>query len=574
MPALTHNLFWGRGPGDHRLRVTHGAWPGDMDGSVFVVGPDKRRPGGHWFAEQGMLLKIGCAPDTEGRIPVSLRRIETPVSRLRRRLPFLFARRWLMELSPFGFTNFANTNVQPLRDRLFVGYDVGRPVEVDPESCRYLTAVGANDEWAQMLPAPFEPAVAVAAHPAPAPDEGALYFVNYSMLPLGDADSGAFVARWDLEGRVERWRVEGLEGFDSIHDVKATPEFLVISDLPFKVEPQTFRGAPRAQRNQAETRLWIVAKADLRETPPGGTVPAREIRLPFPTGHLVVDPESPPGEVVLWLQHIPLQDLTLTLDADQRSHAMGTMIDPNYEGLITLGVQPAAIGRYRIDVASGEVRERVLASDPERFWGGLLFAWNVSRDDTPERPRWLWYGGMGFDPALVPESWWRLYGDVPDAEALVPPRALPAEAKPGALACVDLESMKVAQLYAYADGAFPHPPTFVPKRAPKHPGDGYVVVVVHRDAPKEVQVFDAMRIEQGPIARATAPDFNPPLMLHSCWMPPRRGPRPSRYHVSVGRDLAGALRRMPAKLVAMARFGLRVLRGEVPPGVPGFPPRA
>jgi len=567
MATLTHNLFWGRGPGDHRLDVVEGAWPDDMDGAVFVVGPDKRRPAGHWFAEQGMLLKLGCAPGPDGRIPVSLRRIDTPVSKLRDRLPFLFMRRWLMEISPFGFTNFANTNVQPLRERLFVGYDVGRPVEVDPETLAYVTAVGANDEWAQMLPAPLEPGIAVAAHPAPAPDEGALYFVNYTMVPLGDADSGAFLARWDLEGKVERWRVENLAGFDSIHDVKATREFLVISDLPFQVEPQTFRGEPRKKRNQAETRLWIVAKADLRATPPGGSVRAREIRLPFPTGHIVVDPGSPPGEVVLWLQHIPLQDLTLTVDGTQRTHATGAVFDPNYEGLIALAVQPAAIGRYRIDVARGEVRERALARD-DRFWGGVLFTQHVGRDDTPERPQWLWYGGMGFDPALVPESWWRLYGDVPDVEALVPPRELPATPKPGALACVDLEAMKVSQLYTYADGAFPHPPTFVPRRAPKHPGDGYVIAVVHRDAPKEVHVFDAMRIEQGPIARATAADFNPPLMLHSCWMPPRHGPRASRYRVPVTRDLWGGTRRIPSKLVAMVRFGARTARGERPPGVP------
>ena len=48
VPTLTTNLFWGQGERDHRLAVVEGHWPEDVEGSVFIVGPDKRRPGGHW----------------------------------------------------------------------------------------------------------------------------------------------------------------------------------------------------------------------------------------------------------------------------------------------------------------------------------------------------------------------------------------------------------------------------------------------------------------------------------------------------------------------------------------------
>jgi carotenoid cleavage dioxygenase-like enzyme len=72
-----------------------------------------------------------------------------------------------MELSPFGITNLANTNVQVLDDRLFVGYDVGRQLEVDPDTLDYITPVGRTDEWLQALPGLLEPLIPVAAHPAP-----------------------------------------------------------------------------------------------------------------------------------------------------------------------------------------------------------------------------------------------------------------------------------------------------------------------------------------------------------------------------------------------------------------------
>ncbi|CAN5633339.1 hypothetical protein BH24ACT4_BH24ACT4_14220 [soil metagenome] len=136
------------------------------------------------------------------------------------------------------------------------------------------------------------------------------------------------------------------------------------------------------------------------------------------------------------------------------------------------------------------------------------------------------------------------------------PADLPARPVQGALARYDLDAGKVAEVWSYQDGAFPSPPTFVPRHGATDPDDGYVVVVVHQDGPKEVQVFDAGHIEAGPLARAISPCFNPRLLLHSCWSPPRVGPQPSTYRVPLGRDVAGAPRGMPgvmARFVRMAR---------------------
>jgi carotenoid cleavage dioxygenase-like enzyme len=152
MPTLTRNPFYGSGEGHFALDV-EGDWPADLDGYVFNVGPDREMPGGHWFAGQGLLMRIGCSPDASGRIGVDLRRIQTPIESIRRELPHLFRRRGVQETSSFGFTSFANTNVQSLGERLFIGYDVGRPIEVDPESLETLTPVGRNAEWLQAFAA-------------------------------------------------------------------------------------------------------------------------------------------------------------------------------------------------------------------------------------------------------------------------------------------------------------------------------------------------------------------------------------------------------------------------------------
>mgnify|MGYP001559198418 CR=1 FL=1 len=553
MAALTKNLFWGQGAGEHRLDVIEGHWPADVAGSVFVVGPDKRRPGGHWFAEHGLIEKIHLAPDADGRIRVQHRGVETPVARLRRRLPWLFRKVLFAEVSPFGVTNLANTNVQPLAGRLFVGYDAGRPVEIDPETLDFVTCVGANDEWLQAAPGLLEPLCAVAAHPAPDVDEQALYFVNYNQVSLPGTATETYVARWDLEGPVQRWRVEGMSPFDSIHDIKATEHHLVFTDLPFVIEPAALRGRARTVRNQDHTKLWIVAKADLRATPPGGSVTATEVRIAMSTGHLLVDHEEGDGRRRGILQQIPLSDLMMTMTRDSVAHRSGRSIDPNYEGLIAQAVQPSVVGRYLIDPVTGEVVEADLAVDPERLWGGILFASDTHRPAARRRQRQLWYAGMGFDPDLVPQEWWDLYGDATDG--VVPPSELPSEPVAGTLARIDLESMKVAEVFSYDDGAFPSPPTFVPRSGASDPDDGYVVVVVHRDGPKEVQVFDAHHIDAGPLARASAPTFNPGLLLHSCWMDDRAGPRPSSYRVPLRRDVAGAVRGIPGVLRSFVELG-------------------
>ncbi len=549
---LTTNLFRGGGETDHRLDVVEGHWPDDVDGAVHVVGPDTREPGSHWFAEHGLIERIAMAPDRRGRIAVRHRRIGTPLDRIRRRLPFLFRRVAFAEVSPFGVSNLANTNVQPIGGRLFVGYDAGRPVEVDPETLRFVTFVGANDEWLQGAPGVLEPLCAVAAHPAPDHDEGALYFVNYTQVAPPGAPKETWIARWPLDGPVRRWRVTGMSPFDSIHDIKATESHLVFTDLPFVVEPAIVRGTPRTQRVQDHTSLWIVAKDDLRRTPPGGSVAATEVRLPIPTGHVFADHEEVDGRLRVVLQHIPLGDLMVLMD----DH-------PEHRGMVALGTSPTVVGRYDVDPATGEVVASELATDLDRAWGGVLATTDVTSDRARRHQSQMWFANAGFDRDLVPEEWWRLYGDARVTLGQTQPDAgMPEAPVPGSLARIDLEAMKVAEVWTYADGAFPSPPTFVPRRGAEDPDDGYVVVVVHQDGDKEVQIFDAGHVEAGPLARATARGFQPSLLLHSCWMPDRDGPRPSTYRISVARDVVGALRGIPGVLAGFARMGRDQARAQ------------
>jgi hypothetical protein len=341
--------------------------------------------------------------------------------------------------------------------------------------------------------------------------------------------------------------------FDSIHDIKATRDYLVFTELPFTVEPGTFVGKQPTHPTRDDTLMWIIAKSDLRATPIGGTVHAKEIRVPMPSGHLSVDYDNANDTIRVYLEHVAIQDLMIRLTTDERSHRTGAFFDPNYEGLVSIGLQPGAVGRYDIDASTGTVTNSDLAWD-DRFWGAVLATKDEYSAEAREHQGQLWYSGMGFDPDFVSETWWKLYADA-GLHALVDPQELPEKVRPGALARFDRDSMKVAEVYEFEPGTFPHPPTFVRRSGADDTDDGYIVTVVHCDGPKQVWVFDANHIEQGPLARATAPAFNPPLMLHSCWLPPHRGaPRPA-YRIPLWRDVLAAVTALPGHLLRMVKMG-------------------
>ena len=138
-------------PQDLDLALARGAWPRDCTGELVISAPasdtsavrtpSSRRPTWRISLEPGT---FGAAPD---RFAVRQRRIDSPSARLRRKRPDLFRSTMLGVHSPFGLSNAANTAPLPWGDRLFMTWDVGRPVEIDPVSLRFLGEVGRRIEW-------------------------------------------------------------------------------------------------------------------------------------------------------------------------------------------------------------------------------------------------------------------------------------------------------------------------------------------------------------------------------------------------------------------------------------------
>lgn len=541
MAEFTRNLFYGSGVGQHRLSVLQGAWPSDIDGSAYVIGPDKPEPGGHWLAHHGYIYKIDCQANKDGSVNVLAKRVNTPLNSLREKLPKLFGKMSALEFSPFGISNLANTNLQILDERMFVGYDVGRPVEVDPETLEFVTPVGANNEWLQAVPAllMLEPQISVAAHPAADYENKKLYFVNYSQVPTNDGLRRTTICQWDMEGKIKRWPIANMSGFDTIHDIKSTHNYLVFTDLPFIVEPATIYGKPRKHANQDICQMWIVDKRILENTQVGESIEARYIRIDKPAGHIKVDADDKGDVITVFLQHIPATDLGLVISPYEKNYQDKKKFHSDYEGMISVGPQPNAIGKHIIDIKAGKVLQSTYCWDKDNHWNSLLWTDNIYSEKVREKSKYLWSTCLGFDPAMVLDSAVRLYEQ--SQAAFVPLSELPKHKILPSINRTNLEIMQYDDSFNFEEGTFAHPPIFIPRMNAKAEDDGYIMVFLNKDKPKEIWLFDAANLSQGPVVRVGSEDFNPPVMLHTTWKAPKQKGRVSSYKISIVRDVLGSL---------------------------------
>lgn len=512
---------------DLDLEVVDGAYPSDLTGEMVLSTPatDPTLPA--VLFGFGAVVRISLEPGLHGagadRFAVRSRVIDSPSKRLFDAAPDSFSAQAFGYTSPFGFPNQCNTAPLPWGDRLFATWDVGRPIEVDPDTLEFLGEVGHTKEWGDptfpmggLLPFYF-----TSAHPIVDGERNIFYSVK--QMPMPDMSMQLHVVAWDGNGAsIDMWPIEGATVTGSSHTVSQTRDWLILADSGnFKTDLEEMAGGTRSVTIDEQAPVYLVRKSILHDTPAGQPVsPVRSSIRPT-TGHFYGVWDDSDGIRVVF-EHMDLMDLGLRLQPDDVD-ANGRPIDPALHGFYNMAMAPNTCSEVHFDTATGESRRTA------EFRNDLTFNLQLSAMDWSTEglsaPTMHHIVYQGWRPGAVSERALDMYR----RQDRVPP--LPEEDTPGMLVSLRRDGLDVVGTWEYPDtGDHITSPTFAPRHAPgqerryvgANPGghDGYVIVPVLSDNGFRVEVFDAAKVGEGPVMVLASPDrATMPAMLHSAWMP-------------------------------------------------------
>jgi carotenoid cleavage dioxygenase-like enzyme len=540
---------------DLDLECVDGALPEGLHGELFISTSEQETAGPHAFFGDGLLVRLSLAPGTHGAAPDRhawrVARLDTPSARLRDRCPDAFNAGAIGTMSPFGYSNAANTAPLPWGDRLFATWDGGRPVEVDPLAMTFLGEVGHREDWSPTMDLPVLPLVNSTAHPVIDPDRDCLWTVSFNPM-LGQLH----LVRYSGDGsRVDHWPVRDGVIPQSVHTITQTQDWLLIADCAFRADPGELFGGERTLTTLPDEPVYLIRKDEVAATPSGTEVPARAVRVAPEVMHYYAAYDDRDGINVVF-EHTANTDLAMALRADDVD-AWNRPVDPALVGMYTHPMSPSVVTVLTFDPESGAVTERARMSEPERLWATQLSAldWSGPGQRHPTVHHLL---TSGYHPEAVTQRALALYADRVD------PGDLPTEEVAPALVTLDRRTLAPGSEWRFAEGEYPTSPCFAPRvdetsasrYTPADPGghDGWLVVPVLSDDGFRVDVFDAADVGRGPVAGLRAPHAETvPFLIHSAWMP-AAGTAPSVERLSFGDELDDdRLGELPDDLAAAVR---------------------
>jgi hypothetical protein len=424
---------------------------------------------------------------------------------------------------------------------LLASFDAGRPIEIDPERLAYITAVGSSREWKVSLPGAVQPGIMTSAHPFYDPFESRVYTVNERSTPRNGTsltwnEVDLWLARWDGEGRLERWHVNGTDFSQYVHEVTATNSFVAWADSgAFIMEPGQRYGLPRTHPQLPHTDLAIVRKADLAKS--ATEVTAKVVRIPLEGAHIFADYDDDGEHITLYLAHANSVELTTSVKPGDINFFTNAPVEPSAIGAFTVA-DAVPFAKYRIHVDTGQVVESARVVEPHTLWGLALYARDY-RPDAIRTNRDVFLTYLGYDPKIITSTMIDLYGNHP--HRIVPTADLPRKPLPSYLTRVDLATMTTVDRYAFPSGWVGTSPTWIPATG----GDrAYLLVHVFGEANTQVWLFDTENLAQGPIAKLGHPEFRLPFTLHTAWLP-ALSPRVSHYRVDFAEEIGQDYRLLP-----------------------------
>ncbi|HUW04579.1 MAG TPA: carotenoid oxygenase family protein [Acidimicrobiales bacterium] len=518
---------------DFEMEVVAGEWPSDLTGDVLYSSPQTSHQLPYEIFDWGAICRLSLDPGARGAAPGRFAwqavSIETPGKRLYNRHPEQFTSGPIGYESPFGTPNCSNTAPLPWGDRLYTTWDAGRPVELHPDTLEFVAEVGHIDTWGgnSMPTEGVLPMLISSAHPVADPERHCLWTVKAAPVMEPTFGMQPSIVRYDRHDgtQVKHWPLDGIAFSGALHTVSQTRDWIIMCDSGnFKVDPVEMFGGERSATIDDEVPVWLIRKDALEGLPSGTPVKPVCFTMSPPNGHYYARWDDSDGISVVW-EGMDLMDLAMYMRPDDLD-VNGNPVDPGAVGLYNMAMAPETIVEVQFDPESGKVLEQGLFKQ-DWTWNLQLSAmdWSVEGMSKPTLHHVTY---QGCRPGNISQRAAKLYEGRIDLDQV-------REETPGALCSFDRGSMELKAKWEYANTS-DHitSPAFAPRDlgadanassyAGGEPGghDGYVIQPICSDDGFRVDLFDAARVGDGPIATLKSVNNEcAPLILHAGWMPAR-----------------------------------------------------
>jgi carotenoid cleavage dioxygenase-like enzyme len=540
-----------------QLDVLEGQLPNDLHGHCFVAEGIPLEPNHLSPAGRGALTRFDFKP---GNVCFKRRLINTPSALLQQQdLGWLERFRLLggmLYFSPsLGFMNYCNTVPLPIGDgRFMMGFEGGEPYEFDPYTLELTNPVGHFNEWRSSLPSfasHFTPSswffqqIRTTAHPYWDQTTDHLFTINYGGNVGETGLNSAFLdlLQWDKTGPFKRWQVMDRNGkpayiTTTTHCFGVTRNHILIISTAARVEPFRLVGAQSIDPQQHKTPIWVVRREDLQEGV--DQVVADYVELDFDTSDVVLDYDDHDQIIRIYGQYLGATDKSepsydgeaLTFGGEVATNLAGYPVSPvDAGGMVRACIKVEPDTAYELTEAGKVLRDPVLCwdmNDPAQR----------SQFQNPERLKHLYWSATGFRTELLVKRMTDAYQSYPGR--IFPFNRLPELDQPSSLIHLDCESMTIADAYQFPIDAIMRSPQFMPRPGSVAQDDGYLLAWVVRRNPtsnrgtgKELWVFDAKALHQGPLCVLGSNHLDFATTNHALWVDSLGQRNPDAYRVDI-----------------------------------------
>lgn len=376
--------------------------------------------------------------------------------------------------------------------------------------------------------------------------------------------TSVWLMRWKGSKLIEKWILtdqngQALQIAECMHQTALTKDFIVLTDTAFKFSLDLLVNNPFPENHFIDrfirkhlagtmlpyTDCYIVKRAQL--TAGGGQVTAYKLSTPIPveTIHYSCNYENPNGKITLYGIHNTAACVAEWIRPYDISKLTGKPADEQLFSLFALGSMDVnRIGKWVLDTntlqidnagskqyyATGNTNEPDIG--PNTWTVGLYtFRDIVSATKTVNQIKYLWYVANGLDQRMLTEFIFDLYQDYPNrivsTDEII---KLTQQDLPQTLVMLDCNSMQPVSHFQFQKNIYIRSLHFIPRQTPT-PGveyelDGYLFCTLQAGIPQanpgkyrsEYWVFDAAKINEGPVCKLLFDDVQFCFTLHSAWL--------------------------------------------------------